>query len=267
MAVRLSRAASTSSGNGVMASANTTATGSAAIRRAANSVRLAAVWRSARPASCAPMTWMLLGWVRLRWPISEAACAASRRTTVPPSRPATHARASASRLSSCSRATLTCSIRLPARNQLVQGCGVGRPAHRFAQRLVGEHLGQLRQDLQVLLGRLFGHQKHEHQADRAAVRSVEGHGLRQAYKRADRLFQALDAAVRDRHALSESGRAEALAREQAVEHEAARDAVEVLEQQARLLEQALLARGLEVEADVRGGEDLRDEAHTRLAYS
>src|ERR687897_429049 len=93
------------------------------------------------------MTWMLLGWVRLRWPMSAAACAASRRTAVPPSRPATQASESASRLSSCSRATLTCSIRLPCGNQLVERIGVAGTAHGLAQRLVGKHLRQLRQAL------------------------------------------------------------------------------------------------------------------------
>src|ERR671919_2401789 len=101
---------------------------------------------------------MLLGWVRLRWPIRAAAAAASRRTAVPPSRPATQASASASRLSSCSRATLTCSIRLPCGDELVEGVGVGGAAHGLAQRLVGEHLRELRQDLQVLLGGFLGHE-------------------------------------------------------------------------------------------------------------
>src|SRR5437879_10687364 len=108
---------------------------------------------------------MLLGWVRLRWPISEAALAASRRTAVPPSRPAIQASDNASRLSSCSRATLTCSIRLPRGDQLVKGTGVRRPAHRLAQRLVAEHLRELGKDLQVLLGRLFGNQQHEYRSE------------------------------------------------------------------------------------------------------
>src|SRR5687767_14212946 len=196
------------------------------------------------------MTWMLLGCVRLRWPMTEAACAASRRTAVPPSRPAIQASASASRLSSCSRATLTCSIRLPSGDEMVQGGRVGGAAHGFAQRLVAEHLSELGEDLQVLLGRLFGHQEHENQGHRVAVRGVERHGLGDADEGAEGLLQPLDAPVRDRNALSEAGRAQALAREQAVEHDAARKGVLVLEQQADLLEQALLARHLEVEQHV-----------------
>src|SRR6185503_2446612 len=101
------------------------------------------------------MTWMLLGWVRLRWPISDAAAAASLRTSVAPSRPVIQASASASRLSSCSRATLTCGIRLPCADQLVEVSRVGRGEHRFPQRAVAEHLRELGEDLQVLLGGLL----------------------------------------------------------------------------------------------------------------
>src|SRR5256712_5638249 len=204
---------------------------------------------------------MLLGWVRLRWPISEAALAASRRTAVPPSRPAIQASDNASRLSSCSRATLTCSIRLPRRDQLVKGTGVRRPAHRLAQRLVAEHLRELGKDLQVLLGRLFGNQQHEYQADGIAVGGVEGHRLRQPQEGAQRLLQSLDAAMGNRYPLAEPGRTEALAREQAVEDQAAGEAVMVLEQQAGLLEQPLLARYLQVEHDVVGAQKIGDETH------
>src|SRR5207248_7002430 len=97
------------------------------------------------------MTWIEFGCVRLRWPISAAAAIASRRTAVPPSRPATQASESASRLSSCSRATLTCSIRLPGGDELVERLPVGGGAHGFAERAVAEHLRELGEDLQVLL--------------------------------------------------------------------------------------------------------------------
>src|SRR3954465_8426711 len=115
------------------------------------------------------MTWIEFGWVRLRWPISAAAANASRRTAVPPSRPATQASDSASRLSSCSRATSTCCIRPPGGDQRVQGGRVVGPAHRFAQRLVAEHLRELREHLQVLLSRLLRNEQHERKADRVAV--------------------------------------------------------------------------------------------------
>src|SRR5438067_8850877 len=177
------------------------------------------------------MTWIEFGCVRLRWPISAAAATASRRTAVPPSRPATQASESASRLSSCSRATLTCSIRLPGGDELVERLRVGGGAHGLAQRAVAEHLRELGEDLQVLLGRLLRHEEHEHQSDRRAVGRDERNRLREADEGAERFLQALDPAVRDGDALPEAGRAEALAREQAVEHQAPSDAVVILEEQ------------------------------------
>src|SRR5205085_10525074 len=165
-------AASTSAGGGATPSATMTAAGCDSNRR---SVKPATM-----PASYAPITWIELGWVRLRCPISAAAAAASRRTVVPPSRPATQASARASRLSSCSRTTLTCSIRLPGGDQLVKRGRLGREGHRLAQRLVAEHLRELRQDLQVLFGRLLGHEQHENERHRRAVGRVERNRLRQA---------------------------------------------------------------------------------------
>src|SRR5438270_6356607 len=114
------------------------------------------------------MTWIEFGCVRLRWPISEAAATASRRTAVPPSRPATQPSERASRLSSCSRATLTCSIRLPCDDQLEKRRSVGRGAHCLAKGAVAEHLRELREDLQVLLGRLLRHEQHEDERHRRA---------------------------------------------------------------------------------------------------
>src|SRR5881227_13541 len=154
------------------------------------------------------MTWIEFGWARLRWPISAAAATASRRTAVPPSRPATQASESASRLSSCSRATLTCSIRLPGGDELVERLRVGDGAHGLAQRPVGEHLRELGEDLQVLLRGLLRHEQHEHEADGIAVRRIERHRLREPDEGAERVLEALDAAMRDRHALAESRGAE-----------------------------------------------------------
>src|SRR3954469_16876614 len=116
---------------------------------------------------------MLLGWVRLRWPISDAAAAASLRTSVPPSRPAIQASDSATRLSSCRRATLTCGIRLPCGDQLMEVSGVGRGENRLAQRAVAEHLRQLGENLQVLLGRLLRHEQDEGEAHRLGVGRLE----------------------------------------------------------------------------------------------
>src|SRR5690606_24063093 len=258
-AVRVRSAACTTAAGAASPSASTTAAGEAAKSRSEYSATVAA--------SYAPTTWMLLGWVRLRWPMSEAEAAASRCTTAVLSRPAIQASARASRLSSCNRATSTWSIGLPCRDEPVQGGGVRSAGERLAQRPVAQQLGELGEDLQVPLGRLLGHEQHEDQRDRLAVRRVEGHGLREPDAGEKRLLEALDAAVRDGDAVAEARRAELLAREQAVEHLASADAVLVLEEQARLLEQALLARGLQVENDVAFGQELGDEAHRGACMS
>src|SRR4051812_48009730 len=213
------------------------------------------------------MTWIEFGWVRLRWPISAAAANASRRTAVATFRPATQASDSASRLSSCSRATLTCSIRLPGGDELVERLRLGGGAHGLAQRAVAEHLRELGEDLQVLLRRLLRHEQHEDKGDWRAVGRVEGNRLREANEGTERLLQPLDATVGNGDALAKAGRAEALAREQAVEHEAPRDAILVLKQQARLLEQPLLARRRQVDEHMDRVQQLAGEAHARCASS
>jgi hypothetical protein len=106
-----------------------------------------------------------------------------------------------------------------------------------------------------------GTSRKDQDVDRATIRCVERHGLGQAHKGGGRLLQSLDAAVRDRHALAQSGRAQPLAHEQAVEHLGARDTVVVLEQQAGLLEHALLAGRMQIEQHVRGRQQSRDQRH------
>src|SRR5512132_1241801 len=65
----------------------------------------------------------------------------------------------------------------------------------------------------------------------------------------------------NRDALAEARRAELFASEQAVEHDRTRDLCVVFEKLADLLEEPLLARGLEVEQDVRFRKQLRDLVH------
>src|SRR6185503_7243775 len=151
----------TTSGNGATPSAKMTIEGPPPINRSARSARRAGGSRSRRFASYAPMTWMLLGWVRFRWPISAADATASRCTEALLSRPAIQASESASLFASCNRVTLTCRIRLPGGYELVQGACVARRGHRVAQHAVAEQLRQLGEDLQVLLGGLLGDQENE----------------------------------------------------------------------------------------------------------
>src|ERR1035437_7935113 len=196
---------------------------------------------------------MRLGWIRLRWPTSATVSALSRRTgAASPPRPLTQPRPSLAALSSYSRAMLVCNIGLPGADELVQAARVLRLGQLLAQLPVGEHLGQLGQNLQVLLGSLLRYQQDEQQVDRLAVGGVKRHRGGKAHESRHRLAQALDAAVWNGHPLAQAGRAQALAREQAVEYQAARDPLVILENQTGLFEHALLAADVEVEDDVRG---------------
>ncbi len=113
----------------------------------------------------------------------------------------------------------------------------------------------------MLLGRLLRHEQHEDLVDRLAVGRVERNRLQRPDERAERLREALDSAVGNGDALSETGRSEPLAREEAVEHDRARDLRVVLEQLADLLEQPLLARRFHVERDVALGQEVGDMGH------
>src|SRR5262245_3284035 len=218
---------------------------------------------SSNAARCAiswlPRTWMRLGWMRLRWPTSAATSELSRRSDAAlPALPPIQASPSLSRLSSYSCATLICNMRLPGGDVLMHRARVGISRELRAEFAVAQHLRKLGEHAQVLLGRLLGHEEQEYQIDRLAVGGVEGHRLGEAHEGADRFFEPLDSAVGNRDALAEARRAETLAREQAVEHEAPRDALVVLEQQPGLLEHALLAGHIQVEEDVRRRQQLRN---------
>jgi hypothetical protein len=76
--------------------------------------------------------------------------------------------------------------------------------------------------------------------------------LGEADEGAQRVLEALDAAVGNRDALAQAGGAELLAGKQAVEDGAATDPVIVLEQQAGLLESTLLAARLEADDHIGG---------------
>src|SRR4051812_249250 len=102
--------------------------------------------------------------MKLRWPIRpprEPFEWALSSVLTPPSRPASHARRSFSRLSSNSCATLICGMRLPFGNRLVHGFGGHRFQHLIAERVVAEHLGKFAQNLQVQIGSALGHQQYE----------------------------------------------------------------------------------------------------------
>src|SRR3990172_7598428 len=128
---------------------------------------------------------------------------------------------------------------LPRGDGLMKASRVAFGREPLPQFAVGEQLRQFREDLQVPFGRMLGYQQEEHEIHR------------------------LDPAMRNGHALAQTRRAQALAREQAVEHDAAPYALVVLEQQAGLLEHALLAGDIQIQKDVRRGKEFGDEVHWR----
>src|SRR5512134_795898 len=202
--------------------------------------------------------------MKLRWPISprdESLVSSLLSDLAPPLRPATHSSFSFSRLSSNNRAMLTCAMGLPVGDQLVHLCSGGRSPHPLAEWLVAEHLRQLGEYLQVHVGGAVRHQQHEDELHRLAIGRVERDRLLRAHERAQCLLQALYPAVGNGDAAAEPGGPELLPREQAVENQAARDLVVVLEEEPHLLEQALLAADLEVQHHVGEREQLCDEAH------
>src|SRR5436190_17598968 len=186
--------------------------------------RLPSVWKRSASSNAArwaiswlPRTWMRLGWMRLRCPTSAATPVLSRQSLVaPPAFPPIQASPSLSRLSSYSCATLNCNMRLPGGDVLMQSARIGGGREFLAQLAVAQHLCELGQDAQVLLGRLFWHQKQEHEADGLAVGRVEWNRLCKAHEGGDRFLEPLDPAVRNGDSLPEPGRSETLAGEQAV---------------------------------------------------
>src|SRR5664279_1885229 len=127
----------------------------------------------------------------------------------------------------------------------MQRRGVRSGGELFTKNPVGEHLRQLGEQLQMVLVGGFRHQQHKYQADRLAVGCVKLHRRLEANERADRSLEALDASMGNRDALAEAGGAEFFACEQGVVDRAASDALMIFEQNARLLEYALLAAGVE----------------------
>ena len=142
--------------------------------------------------------------------------------------------------------------------------GIRGAVQGLAELAVAEHLRELGEPLQVGFVGLLGYQQHEQHVDRTPVGRVELHRGGQAQEGAGGVLEPLDAAVRDGDALAQPGRAEALAGEQAVEYGAAGDALVVLEQQAGLLEDALLAARVEIDNHVGKRQELGYQAHSQV---
>src|SRR5487761_180671 len=246
-------------------------------------------WNSSRgsarryPISAAPRIWTRNGWIRFMCPTCPIVGRNSFSPTSsrpPPSRPASQTRPSRSRFCSRNVATLTWRIASrprvgfgscaaasarghPMIEQFRDPAGVGGRDELVAKCTVGEHLGQLGQQLQVQIGRLLGNQQHEELRDRLAVRRLERNRRPQAGERADCAGQALDAPVGDRNALPQSGRSELFAGGEARRDAAAREPGASLELPAHRLEKLLLGGDVEVDHDVRPRQEPCDFAHER----
>src|SRR5271168_1018794 len=109
-----------------------------------------------------------------------------------------------------------------------------------------EHLGELRQELEMLFGRVFRHKQHEYLSDWLAVGRIEGNRLARSDERTQWVGETPDPTMRDRYSLAKSCRTEFLARKQAVEYDRTGNLCLILEQLTDLLEEALLARRFEV---------------------
>ena len=118
----------------------------------------------------------------------------------------------------------------------------------------GALLGEFGEELQVMLIGLFGNQQDKKHRDWTAVGRIEWNGFGETDKGAKGVFEGFDAAVGNGDALSKTGRTELFTGKQTVEDGAAGDAVIVLEQQAGLLERALLAARLEADDDIGRGQ-------------
>src|SRR5512145_3269507 len=117
------------------------------------------------------------------WPIVGLSADSPVRTRLPPWRPPRQVRPSFSRLSENSFSMLTwrmftCRVerlagRFPVADQRMHLGGIARLGQPIAERTLGEHLGELGQELQMPVGGMLGHEQHEHLRYRLAVRRVE----------------------------------------------------------------------------------------------
>src|SRR5687768_15624739 len=116
---------------------------------------------------------------------------------------------------------------LPSCDQGVERGGVGARLDLLAQAGIAEQLRDLRKYFKMFLSGRFGHQQEDQQHHRLLVRRVESDRIRELEHRGHWRLEALDAPVRDGHAVAETGGTQALAGEQAVGDEGTAQAVQV----------------------------------------
>src|SRR5688572_28058991 len=96
-------------------------------------------------------------------PSEEAEMRSGAMSRDAPARPAIHSRLSFSRLSSNSRAALSCGMWRPIPDQPVNFSRRGPAQKLLPQGLVAEHLRELGEDLQMHVGCLLRHEQYEDQ--------------------------------------------------------------------------------------------------------
>ncbi len=109
--------------------------------------------------------------------------------------------------------------------------------------------------------RRLGDEEEHEKNDRLAVGRVERGASAQAHHGGGGFLETLDATVRYRHATTETGRADALAREQILDHCRGGHAVPPLEELTRLVEDRAGSGSGDIDRDVDGGEDGEEAVH------
>ena len=140
------------------------------------------------------------------------------------------------------------------------------PQTRFTaaeQQLLRQHLSELGQDLQMLLGRVLGNQQHHQQPDRLTVRGTELDRVLYPDDRCGCPLQSAQAPVRYRDSLAQAGRTELLAGHQAVEDSRRTQSLIMLEYVSCTVQRVALVVRLDVERDVRKRQQVREQIHGR----
>src|SRR5690606_31605860 len=119
--------------------------------------------------------------------------------------------------------------------------------------LIAEQLGEAGEDLQVLVREVGGHDQCEQQVDRLSVEGVEIDALRELDQGAARLVALLDARVRKRHAVTETGTAQSFPADQLVENGRGRY-VAGYQYLAQDLQRALLTTDIGIDLDALYGQ-------------
>src|SRR5882762_7852905 len=153
--------------------------------------------------------------------------------------------------------------RLPSGHHREQGGRLPDGLQLLAHRRLRQHLSQLGQDLQMLLGRVLGNQQHHQQPDRLTVRGTELDRVLYPDDRRGCPLQSAQAPVRYRDSLAQAGRTELLAGHQAVEDSRRTQSLIMLEYVSCTVQRVALVVRLDVQRDVRKRQQVREQIHGR----